>query len=119
MGSVIESTNPVVKAIVEATAPRPAIVAASRGLLPLPQTDLLELLVALADSSDPELKENAISTLRAQEMDTLGSAVRSTSVASSVLSYFAAQNTVPASIHEGIVTNDRTPAAAIGHIARR
>jgi hypothetical protein len=46
-------------------------------------------------------------------------AVRSTSVASSVLSYFAAEKTLPASVHEGIVTNDRTPAAAIADFARR
>ena len=45
MSSEIASSNPVVKAVVEGTAPRPAQLAASRGILPLPQADLLEILV--------------------------------------------------------------------------
>ena len=45
MSSEIASSNPVVKAVIEGTAPRPAQLAAARGSLPLPQTDLLEILV--------------------------------------------------------------------------
>jgi hypothetical protein len=42
------STNPVVKAIITGTAPRPAQLAAARGILPLPQTICSKFLVALA-----------------------------------------------------------------------
>ena len=41
------------KAIITGTAPQPARLAAARGLLPLPQNDLLEILVAL--TTDPTL----------------------------------------------------------------
>ena len=46
MSFEIESTNPVVKAVVEGTAPRPAQIAAARGILPLPTNDLLEILIS-------------------------------------------------------------------------
>jgi hypothetical protein len=46
MNAEIISTNPAVKAIITGTAPQPARLAAARGILPLPQTDLLEVLVA-------------------------------------------------------------------------
>jgi len=59
MGSEIGSSNPVVAAIVNETAPRAAQVAASRGILPLSQGDLLEALVHLAKGDDVELRENA------------------------------------------------------------
>ena len=63
----IDSANPAVKAIITGTAPRPAQLAAARGILPLPQNDLLEVLVALTKSDDAELAQNAQSTLAAQD----------------------------------------------------
>ena len=51
MSIEITSVNPVVKAIINGTAPRPAQLAAARGMLPLPQTDLLEILAALANTT--------------------------------------------------------------------
>ena len=81
MSSEITSSNPVVKAVIEGSAPRPAQVAASRGLLPLPQTDLLEILVTFFDGSDPELKENAVAALAAQEAASLEETIRSTEIA--------------------------------------
>jgi len=50
----ITSTNPVVQAIISGKAPQPARLAAARGLLPLPQNDLLEVLVALTTSDDAQ-----------------------------------------------------------------
>ena len=119
MSSEIASSNPVVKAVVEGTAPRPALLAASRGLLPLPQTDLLEILVTFFDGSDSELKENAGAALRSQQTDALESTIRSGDVAPRVLAYFAAQSDLPSTIHEAIVTNLRTPPTAIATFAAR
>jgi hypothetical protein len=117
MSSDITSSNPVVKAVIEGSAPRPAQVAASRGILPLPQADLLEILVNFSEGSDPELKENAEAALAAQEADALAETVRSTEIAPTVLSYFATRSDVPPSLHESIVLNPRTPAAAVAKFA--
>src|SRR5690349_1192648 len=119
MNSQIVSSNPVVKAVVEGTAPRPAQVAASRGALPLPQNDLLEILVAFSESEDPELKQNAAETLRSQASESLEATLRSAEVAPTVLAYFARQPDVPAKVHESVILNELTPAPAIADFAAR
>ena len=119
MSPEIVSSNPVVKAVLDGTAPRPAQLAASRGVLPLPQTDLLEILVAFSESSDTELRDNATQTLRSQQTDALESAIRSNEIAPRVLAYFAGQVGMPAEIHEAILTNLRTPPTAVADFAAK
>ncbi|MBK6749280.1 MAG: hypothetical protein IPG67_04535 [Acidobacteria bacterium] len=118
MSSEITSSNPVVSAVIGGTAPRPAQLAASRGVLPLPQADLLEILVHFYNGSDAELRENARSTLIGQSSEELESSLRSTDISPSVLAYFAEQPNLPTALHEAIVTNTRTPADAISKFAR-
>ncbi len=113
MNSEITSSNPVVRSVVEGTAPRGAQIAASRGALPLPQNDLLEILVNFAESSDPELRENAIGTLRAQDIAALQSTLRSSGSAPRVLAYFAVSQGLPPEIYESVITNAETPGSAI------
>ena len=119
MSFEINSTNPVVKAIVGGTAPRPAQLAAARGILPLPQSDLLEILVALSQNNDAELAENAQNTLAVQDRNELGNIVKSDQIAPQVLAYFAEQDNLPPEIHETILTNPKTPDAAIVQFARK
>ena len=119
MSFQVVSSNPLVIAVVDGSAPRAAQLAASRGLLPLPQADLLELLVGLSESADPEIKNNATETLRSQQMSDIDGAVRSNETAPSVLQYFVGQNDLPASIHEALLINAKTPATAIASFAAR
>jgi hypothetical protein len=112
------STNPIVKAVVEGTAPRPARVAASRGILPLPQGDLLEILVALAQNGDEELASNARETLKNQDKQHLGSIVSAPQVSPQVLSYLASEENLPFEAYEAIISNLNTPDAAIIKFAR-
>ena len=119
MSFEVVSTNPVVKAVVEGSAPRSAQLAASRGLLPLPQADLLELLVGLSENPDPEIKKNALETLGSQQMSDIDGAVRSNETAPSVLRYFAERTELPASVHEAVLINANTPATAIASFAAR
>lgn len=118
MSSVIESANPVVKAVIEGTAPRPARLAAARGMLPLPHNDLLEVLVAFAGSDDGELAEFARGTLISQDNLLLNEAVRSSGIAASVLNYYAGQQSAPKEVHYSIITNPRTPLTTIVKFVR-
>ncbi len=118
MSVEITSVNPVVKAIISGTAPRPAQLAAARGMLPLPQTDLLEILAALADSADLELAGHAGQTLAAQDKAELGITLKSDEIAPSVLAYFAGQKDQPRQLHEAILSNPKTPTAAIVKFTR-
>lgn len=113
MSSEITSQNPVVKAVLDGTAPRPAQIAASRGILPLPQTDLLEILVGLYNGTDAELKENARASLVEQNVDGVVETIRSDEIAPPVLAYYAAREDLPAAIYETIVSNTRTPPEAV------
>ncbi len=113
MNFAIESENPVVKAVVEGTAPRPARLAAARGVLPLPHADLLEVLVAFATSDDTELAGHAKETIRTQDAEMLTGLVRSADIPVGVLSYLASVPDLPPTVHESILFNSKTPAATI------
>ena len=117
MSPDIVSTNPVVKAVIDGSAPPAARMAAARGLLPLPQSDLLEVLVGLASTDDPELKELAKRTLRGQSPADLEVIVRSTDAPPSVLAYFAGESGLPVSLHEAVIANPSTPPQAVAVVA--
>lgn len=119
MKFAVESANPVVKSVIEGNAPRPAQLAAARGILPLPHTDLLEILVAFAASDDSELSAHARETLATQDEEMLVGSVRSDEVATTVLDYFARAEGVSRSVHESIVINARTPPPSLVGFARR
>lgn len=118
MSTEIVSTNPVVASLIEGKAPRPAQVAAARGILPLPEADLLEVLVTFARSDDQELSEYATASLRTQDDSMIGSALRAESTPLSALTYFAETADVSAKAHEAVIQNPRTPADSIAKLAR-
>ncbi len=119
MNFEINSTNPVVKAVISGTAPPPARLAAARGMLPLPQTDLLEILVALAAQDNAELAETAGKTLAAQNPDELETVFKSDEIAAPVLSYFVEKHDESRAVYEAILSNPKTPAASIVNFARQ
>lgn len=118
MNSEIYSVNPAVKAIIAGTAPRPAQLAAARGILPLSLNDLLEVLVALTKTDDAELVENAQSTLAAQDLNELQNVFKSETVAPQALEFYAEREDLPKEIYEAVLTNQNTPTAAIIKFAR-
>lgn len=114
----IASANPVVKALVEGTAPRPAQLAAARGALPLPEADLLEVLVAFARSGDAELSSPAAESLRTQDENILTSVLNSSDAPVHILGYFAETDGAPAKAQEAAIRNAATPVESILKLAR-
>jgi hypothetical protein len=117
MGFDINSSNPVVRSLIEGTAPRPALVAASRGVLPLPQEDLLEILVHLTGSDDGELAANARATITEQDDTSVAASVLSGNVAPSVLKYLAEASNIGSQTGEAVVADPRTPPDSIAKLA--
>lgn len=117
MSQDFTSSNPVVQSIVSGTAPQPARLAAARGLLPMPQSDLLEVLVALRLNSDPEIAEAAGETLETQEPGDLLIAAKGEDTSVAVLSYLATSSKVNQEVHEAIALNNRTPDEGIAALA--
>ena len=117
MSFEIESTNPIVRAVIEGSAPRPAQIAAARGILPLPQNDLLEVLVAFAESGDVEIAEHARLTLSNHDASVLRDSVGSPNIPVAVLNYFADRPGSGYETYEAIINNPRTPMATIVSLA--
>src|SRR5437868_3622050 len=92
MSATFTSTNPVVQAIISGRAPQAARMAAARGLLPLPQADLLEALVALRESDDAEVSQAANATLASQESDSLLAVAKENGTSPAVLGYLATRH---------------------------
>jgi len=113
----ITSTNPVVQAIISGKAPQPARLAAARGLLPLPQKDLLEVLVALTTSDDTQIASAATETLNAETADELLSAASDQETASNVLAYLATRADGTPQLYEATILNTRTPDNALAKLA--
>lgn len=113
----ITSANPVVQAIISGKAPQPARLAAARGLLPLPQNDLLEVLVALTASDDTQIAEAATETLNAETAENLLSAAADQETAPNVLAYLATRTGGTPQLYEATILNTRTPDHALARLA--
>lgn len=115
--STTTSTNPVVQAILNGTAPQQAKLAAASGLLPLAQSDLLEVLVALRQSEDAELADAAKATLDSQSPDDLLTAAKSDETSAAVLDYVATSSRGDRQIHEAVILNKNTSDQAVSSLA--
>ena len=115
--STTTSTNPAVQAIIGGTAPHQARLAAASGMLPLPQSDLLEVLVALQAAEDPEITEAASETLASQDAEDLLTAAKSTETSPAVLDYLARFLPATRDIHEAVILNNRTSDEAVAGLA--
>jgi hypothetical protein len=114
----VKSTNPIVKSIIAGKAPPAARLAAARGLLPLGQADLLELLVHLGADDDPDLALAAQATLQGQPPQDLLNVARADDAAPAVLGYFASLSGGGQDLHEAVAGNPNTPDEAIALLAR-
>ena len=117
MTAEITSTNPVVQAIISGKAPQPARLAAARGMLPLPQNDLLEVLVALTGSDDAQLATAATETLKAESPEDLLIAANGQDTAPNVLGYLATVADGAQEVYEAAILNTRTPDQALATLA--
>jgi regulator of extracellular matrix RemA (YlzA/DUF370 family) len=111
------STNPAVQAIIGGTAPHQARLAAASGLLPLPQSDLLEVLVVLRQSEDSEIAEAAKATLDEQDPEDLLDAAKSDETSVVVLDCLATLAKSSREIHEAVILNNKTSDQAIAGLA--
>ncbi|MEP6817933.1 MAG: hypothetical protein ABJA18_00270 [bacterium] len=112
-----QSKNPAVQAIIEGAAPHQARLAAASGLLPLPQSDLLEVLVALKATDDPEIAAAASETLASQDAEDLLTAAKDNQTSPAVLDYLATFSTPSRDLHEAVILNNTTSDEAIADLA--
>ncbi|GIU82464.1 MAG: hypothetical protein D6687_12145 [Acidobacteria bacterium] len=115
-----ETANPIVRSILSGNAPRPAKLAAARGVLPLSQTDLLEVLASLINDQDEEIASAAGETLREQaKTETIVDILKTDEVPVGVLSYFVQADDIPREVQEIAIINAKTPDSAILNFVRK
>jgi hypothetical protein len=112
------SKNPIVQAIVSGSAPPAVRMAAARGMLPLAQDELLELLVVLRGDADADIARSADETLVEQEPDSLVAAASSVETAPHVLTYLASRADAAREVQEALALNTQTPDEAVALLAR-
>lgn len=105
------------QAIISGSAPQPARLAAARGMLPLQQSDLLEVLVALTTNDDPQIAAAAQETLKGESPEDLLIAASAADTAPNVLAYLATQTDGKSEIYEATILNLRTPDRALATLA--
>lgn len=110
--------NPTILPLLNGTAPQPVKLAAARGILPLPQADLLEVLVALADGKDPALASTASATIVSQDAISIETLVRADQLSPAVLSHLVKRPAMPKSLYEALIGNRSTPAESIVDFAK-
>jgi regulator of extracellular matrix RemA (YlzA/DUF370 family) len=86
-------------------------------MLPLQQTELLEILVALARGDDAELAAAANETLKAETPEDLLVAATAGDTPPSVLAYLATQPEATLNIYEAVILNANTPDEALTKLA--
>ena len=86
-------------------------------MLPLQQSDLLEVLVALANSDDEQISAAATETLTAETSDNLLVAAKAPDTSPNVLAYLATHAAGTHEVHEATILNNRTPDDAIATLA--
>ena len=118
MSSEVTSSHPIVKAIIGGTAPPPVKMAAARGMLPLPQADLLEVLVFLSKTKEAELAATAYKTLANQNLETISPLLESQEIASPILDFYIAKPDLSEDVFEKILNNPQTPNESIIRFAR-
>ena len=118
MSANTTSNNPVVQAVLSGAAPQPARMAAARGMLPVPQDVLLELLVALRADSDESVASAAEETLAGQDATTLLGVASAQETAPAVLSYLAERPGLAREVQESLALNASTPDEAVAALAR-
>jgi regulator of extracellular matrix RemA (YlzA/DUF370 family) len=85
-------------------------------MLPLEQSDLLEVLVALTNSDDAQIAAAANETLQAESPEDLLTAASGADTAPNVLAYLATQSDGK-EIHQAAILNARTPDQALVKLA--
>jgi regulator of extracellular matrix RemA (YlzA/DUF370 family) len=86
-------------------------------MLPLQQSDLLEVLVALTSSDDPQIASAASETLKSETPEDLLIAASAPDTAPNVLAYLATQADSKPDIYEATILNARTPDQALAKLA--
>ncbi|MEW6732791.1 MAG: hypothetical protein AB1489_15805 [Acidobacteriota bacterium] len=112
-------SNPILTALKSGSAPKPARMAAARGMLPLAQEEMLEAMITLRQDPEEDIRIAVAETLKGIDVKTLLPIVQNPNVSLEVLSFLAIWERSPQDVLEAIILNKLTPDEAIAQLAAR
>lgn len=112
-------SNPIVEAIKSGKAPKPARLAAARGMLPLAQEDLLQVLILLYGDEELDVKNAAEATLGTIDPAQMLPIAQNAAASAETLEFLAAWPRSTSEILEAVILNHTTPDSAIEWLASR
>src|SRR5438093_9028537 len=119
VASQVDRAAPLVRAILEGTAPRGVRLAAARGALPLPRAALFRLLVALSGCEDEEIAREASACIRSWNEDEIQQMASDPVTDSAVLVFVLNRPESTASLLSTVLSNAATPIEALVEAARK
>lgn len=112
-------SNPILNAIKSGNAPKPARLAAARGMLPLSQEDMLQALILLGQDPEEDIRTAAQGTLNNFDPAALLPIAQNSNSPVEVLNFLAGWPKATHNITEAIILNKNTADEAIAMIASR
>jgi regulator of extracellular matrix RemA (YlzA/DUF370 family) len=112
-------SNPILNAIKSGNAPKPARLAAARGMLPLSQEDMLQALILLGQDPEEDIRTAAQGTLNNFDPAALLPIAQNSNSPVEVLNFLATWPKATHNITEAIILNKSTADEAIAMIASR
>jgi hypothetical protein len=111
------STNPVLQAIISGQAPKMAKLAAARGVLPLTPEESLEILVALTNDADADVKAAVTTSLGDMTSNRLRPILENPELAPSVLGFLACWRGLPRDLFQNVILHNAIPDEALASLA--
>lgn len=112
-------SNPVITAIKSGNAPKPARLAAARGMLPLAQEDMVEVLLLLFQDPEDDVKTAAQATFDTFEPNSLLPIAQNQATSATTLSFLSVWSKCSYELLEAVILNETTPDEAIAYLAGR
>jgi hypothetical protein len=110
-------SNPIIAAIKSGNAPKPARLAAARGMLPLAQEEILESLLILRQDGEEDVRAAAEGTLNNFDAKSALPIAQNSNSSLDLLGFLAAWDRSPHEVLEAIILNKSTPDEAIALLA--
>lgn len=110
-------SNPILNSIKSGGAPKPARLAAARGMLPLSQEEILHALIILRQDAEEDVRTAAENTLNVIDLKTILPIAQNPAIPAEVLGFLAVWQRITNEIAEAIILNQSTPDEAIARFA--
>ena len=109
--------NPLIEAIKDGSAPRPARMAAAKGMLPLANEEMLEALVVLVKDEAGDIREAAVQTMDGLDPGLFAAMATDEKAPPEILGFLVLWQRAAREMVEAAIFNPSTPDEALVHLA--